>query len=325
MRLSVFRLSIPRLSFDWLEGFGGRRFFLYALFTGLLFVIFAIVNFPYRAVVERALSELDLQPFRLEVAATRFAWFKGVELRGVQLTEPERSGWPLLESSQLYLRPGLGGLLRGSLSSVNANGTLYGGAIDVRWVGGEGMTRTALEFRGLQLARYRPLTSLLETGQVTGVLSGAATVEEPSGNPRAARAAGDLNLQGGGVLGAAVAGFAVPDLHFDTITLEFALQGGPLRDRGFRGPWRRAAVEWIRAGGPARAGGGQRSQPATYRATRSREHGLDSRAIGLGSAGKGGASRCPAARHRYPQEATLSLAARLQSAPAILIRPRLAH
>ena len=233
MRLSVFRLSIPRLSFDWLEGFGGRRFFLYALFTGLLFVIFAIVNFPYRAAVERALSELDLQPFRLEVAATRFAWFKGVELRGVQLTEPERSAWPLLESSQLYLRPGLGGLLRGSLSSVNANGTLYGGAIDVRWVGGEGMTRTALEFRGLQLARYRPLTSLLETGQVTGVLSGAATVEEPSGNPRAARAAGDLNLQGGGVLGAAVAGFAVPDLHFDTITLEFALQGGRFEIEAF--------------------------------------------------------------------------------------------
>ena len=177
MRLPAFRLTFSAPSFDWLERFAGRRFLLYAVYTAVLFAIFLVVNFPHELIVRRAVRALDLGALHLDVAGARFAWWNGYELQGVRLTQRDPEMPPLLETSTLYIRPGLKDLLRGQVSSLELEGPLYGGKIEGRWVSGEGMMRASVRFQGVQLGRYHPLTSLLEEGQIGGVLSGTVTLE----------------------------------------------------------------------------------------------------------------------------------------------------
>jgi len=238
MRWPSLRLPLPRVSFsfDWLDALGGRRFLLYALYTLLLFAVFVVVNFPHDVVVQRALRAVDLGPVALGVGGTRFAWYKGYELRGVQLKQrssgPESP--PILESTSLYVRPGLDGLLRGQLSSVYVSGALYNGAVDARWTTSDGMMRATLELRDVQLERYRFLTSLFEEGQVGGKISGTVTVESRRNDWRSGRAAGGLELQGASATAVKVRGFGMPDLHFDTASVKFALQNNRLDVQEFR-------------------------------------------------------------------------------------------
>ena len=66
---------MSRLSFDWLEGFGGRRVLLYSVYTLLLFLIFLVANFPHDVLVKRALRAVDLGSVALTVERARFAWW----------------------------------------------------------------------------------------------------------------------------------------------------------------------------------------------------------------------------------------------------------
>lgn len=232
MRLPSLRVSLPRPSFlfDWLDILGGRRFLFYTLYTVILFAVFLVVNFPHDAVVQRALRAADLGPVAVGVGGARFAWYKGYELRGVQLRQrgsgPDRP--PILESASLYVRPGLDGLLRGRLSSVYVSGALYNGALDARWTMNDGTMRATLDLRDVQLERYRFLTSLFEEGQVGGKLSGTVTAESRRNDWRSGRAAGELELQRAGTTALKVKGFGVPDLHFATASVKFALQNNRL-------------------------------------------------------------------------------------------------
>ncbi len=135
---------------------------------------------------------------------------------------------PILESSSLYVRPGLDGLLRGQLSSVHVSGVLYNGALDARWTTSDGTMRATVELRDVQLERYRFLTNLFEEGQVGGKLSGTVTVETRRNDWRSSRAAGELELQRAGLTALKVKGFGVPDVHFATASVKFALQNNRL-------------------------------------------------------------------------------------------------
>jgi hypothetical protein len=97
MQAPSFRVAMPRLSFDWLEGFGGRRFFLYVLYTLVVFVIFLVVNFPHDVLIQRALRQVDLGSVSLSVGGARFAWHRGYELQRLQVTE---KGAPTARSGQ---------------------------------------------------------------------------------------------------------------------------------------------------------------------------------------------------------------------------------
>lgn len=223
--MPALRLSMPRLSFDWLEGFGGRRVLLYSIYTLLLFLVFLIANFPHEVLVKRAVRVVD----GLTVERARFAWFRGYELGGVQLKPGPRDADapPLLESSSLYIRPGLDGLLRGKVESVFANGLFYGGKVDGSFRQVDGMTRAGLELNGVQIGRYPYLTGLLEEGQIGGKLSGAVTFEA-RGDFQSGRAAGELHLAGGGLQGVKINGMGVPDLNFGEVAIKFTLQGSKL-------------------------------------------------------------------------------------------------
>jgi type II secretion system protein N len=230
MQIPSLRVAMPRLSFDWLEGFGVRRFFLYALYSFVVFAIFLVVNFPHDVIVQRVLREVDIGPVGISVASSRFAWHRGYELQRLQLTErsapPDTP--PFLQSSSVFIRPGLEGLLRGEVTSAYLDSSLYGGELHAAWSTQDGMNRVTLQLDGMQIHRYEYLTRLLQEGQIEGILSGAVTIESRNADVSSGRAAGKVEIARGALLKAKINDFGLPDLHFDDIVLEFTLQNNRL-------------------------------------------------------------------------------------------------
>lgn len=236
MRLPALRLSLPRPSFDWLEGFDGRRFLLYGLYTVVLFVVFSIANFPHDMILQRALRAFDLGPVQLAVGQARFAWWNGYELRKVALTQRGAPDLPpLLESSSLYLRPGYDGLIRGELSSVLAHGLMYGGAVDASFSRGDGLMHATLQLSDLQIGRYPLIVNLLEEGQIGGVLSGTVSFENRGADPSGGRAAGELEIAGASIEGAKIRGLALPPFTWENLSAKFSVQGSRLDIEELRG------------------------------------------------------------------------------------------
>lgn len=237
MRLPALRLPAFRLSFDWLPSFGNRRVLLYGLYTGILFLIFLVANFPHNALVQRVIKSVDLQGqgMRLEVGDTRFAWWHGYELQRVRLAPVDPDRLPFMEASSIFVRPGLDGLLRGQIHSVHATALMYGGELEGELNVSEGMRRATVTIDGLQLQRYPLASSFLQEGTVAGLLSGAITVEDHGGDTRAA---GEVDLDKASITDAKFNFFPLPALHFDKAEMKFSMQGG------------RLDVQELEAGGP---------------------------------------------------------------------------
>ena len=228
MRLPSLRL--PRISLDWLEIAGGRRVLLYGLYTSVLFVVCLFANFPYHAITQRVLASLDLkgQGLQLEVADTRPAWWRGLELQHVRVAPIDPNRAAFLDASSIFVRPGLEGLLRGRISSVHLEGLMYGGEIDSDLAIADNTRRATVTVDGVQLQRYPLLTELLQDGTLTGLLSGIVTVEQHTGDASDTRAAGEFDLDRASIANARVSVFPVPPLHFDKTSLKFSMQGGRL-------------------------------------------------------------------------------------------------
>jgi type II secretion system protein N len=227
MRLPAVRLPAFRLSFDWLQGIGNRRTLLYGLYTGVLFLIFLIANFPHNALVQRVIKSVDLQGqgMRLDVGDTRFAWWHGYELQRVRLAPLDPDRLPFAEASSIFVRPGFDGLLRGRINSVHAVAAMYGGELDGEFAASEGLRRATVTIDGVQLQRYPLASGFLEEGTVAGLLSGVITVEDHAGETRAA---GELGLDKASITDAKFNFFPLPALHFDKADMKFSLQGGRL-------------------------------------------------------------------------------------------------
>jgi len=228
MRLPSLRL--PRLALDWLEIAGGRRLLLYGFYTSVLFVVFLFANFPHHAVTQRLLDSLNLksQGLNLEVADTRFAWWRGFELQRVRLAplDPDRAAF--LDASSLFVRPGFDGLLRGHISNVHVAGLMYGGEVDTDLALDKDMRRAMITVDRVQLQRYPLLTELLQDGTLSGLLSGVLSVEQRGSDNADTRAAGEFDLKNLSIANAKVSIFPVPALHFDKSNLKFSLQAGRL-------------------------------------------------------------------------------------------------
>jgi type II secretion system protein N len=227
MRLPALRLPAFRPSLGWLDNLGGRSTLLYALYTGVLFLLFALVNFPHHVVVQRMLKSIDLPGMRLDVADTRFAWWHGFELERVRLTPLDPDQPAFLEIGSLFVRPGLSGLVRGQFNSAHLDGLLYGGGVGADLSNADGTRRAAVTIDGLQLQRYPLLTSWLGQGTITGLLSGLATVENGEGGE--VRAAGELALDRASASDVKINDiFTLPTLHFDKTTTKFSVQNSRL-------------------------------------------------------------------------------------------------
>ena len=232
MRVPALRLPAWRPSFDWFDGVSRRAVVLYSLYTILLFVVFLFANFPHGVFVQRALSAFELPGMQLDVGDARFAWWRGFELQRIRLApeDPERPAY--LETSSLYVRPGLSGLLRGQLRSLQVSGPLYGGTMDGSVTSGD-VQRGTLTLDAVQLERYPLLATLLEGGTVTGTLSGALTVEGRVGDLADVRAAGEVTIKKATLTDAKLNGIAIAPLHFDSITARLNQTGNRLEIQEF--------------------------------------------------------------------------------------------
>jgi type II secretion system protein N len=234
MRALRWPLALPRPSFEWLGQLGTRRTLLYVLYTLVLFVIFLIVNFPHHLLIDRALERVDLGPVDLDVADTRFAWWRGYELRDVSLRATDTDLPALIESPRVYVRPALGGLVRGELRSIAVSGTLYGGQVEANFDSREGTTNLRLRLRNLQIAQHPLITQAFDEGDLGGRLSGAVTIENRRGDLSAGQAAGELELTEASLSNAKARGFVIPDLHFPSTRLKFTARGGRLEIQELR-------------------------------------------------------------------------------------------
>lgn len=234
MKMPALRMPTWRPSFDWVDGLGGRSLLLYSLYTLVLFIVFLFANFPHGAILQRLLRSIDLPGMRLDVGDARFAWWHGFELQRVLWGPADPTAPAYLEANSIFVRPGLEGLFSGHPRSVTVSGPLYGGNVDLQISTGD-TNRATLTVDALQLQRYALLTSLLDGGQLVGALSGAATVEAHGSNTDEMRAAGELELDRASLTDAKTAGFPIPPLHFDAISLKFSLQGTRLEIQELEG------------------------------------------------------------------------------------------
>jgi type II secretion system protein N len=233
MRLPSVRLPSVALPSDLVEGLLGRRTLLYALYTTALFLVFLLVNFPYHDISKRVIDSLDLpaQGLRFEHADTRFAWWRGLELQRVKFGPSDPAVPPFVEAASIYVRPGLDGLVRGQLNSVDLLGLLYGGAVGAHLAAGDGLRRATVTVDGVQLQRYPGAAALLslQEGSLGGKLSGVITIETHGGDDGETRAAAELNLANASLTDAKLnSGIILPPLHFDKAALKLNLQAGRL-------------------------------------------------------------------------------------------------
>jgi len=232
-------ISLPSLGLgERFDSAQTRRVALYALYTFVLFAVFMLVNFPYLALVDRALQGIETGPLRVEVAGARFAWWRGLELTGVRLVDRDLGNVPLLEIPRSYVRPSWIGLMRGQLASAALDAEAYGGTTSWQWSSGNDVGRVQGHLQDLQLARHRGLMGVFEAGQISGLLSGDVDVEFRVGDSAATKVEGQLRADDLAATDLVYLGTPLINLGFDETTLKFSVQGG------------RVDVEELNASGP---------------------------------------------------------------------------
>ncbi len=232
MRMPALRLPAWRPSFDWFDGVNRRAVLLYGLYTGILFFIFLLGNLPAKVLVQQVMHSAALPGMRFDFDDARFAWLRGIELQRPRLVSDDPGRPPFLEATSLFVRPGLSGLLRGEVRSLQVGGQLYGGTLDGSFASGD-LQRGTITLDGVQLQRYPLLAEFVSGGQIAGILSGAATLEGHVGDLADLRAAGELTLAKVSVTDAKWNGFVIAPLHFDSITAKFSQQGNRLEIQEF--------------------------------------------------------------------------------------------
>jgi type II secretion system protein N len=223
-------IALPSLP-GGLLGFFRRPAVLYATYTLVLFLVFIVATFPHEILVQRALDMVQTNSVAVSIDGADFAWWNGWEVQDLRLNAlPLKEGAPpLLEFARLQVRPDWGGWLRGQLSSAALWGELYGGTADgrIRYTRGDpASVRAQLEWSGVEIRRYRALTTWLDEGRLTGTLAGWFEAQVNAGAPPEGE--GEVLLQRAGLTGGKVMGFTVPDLSVEDAKSKFILKGDRL-------------------------------------------------------------------------------------------------
>ncbi len=220
MRLPTVRL--PALSFDWARGMFSRTTVLYVAFTAVLFVVFLVLTFPHDLLVRRALSAVNRGPVTVDFETVSLS-LRGYDVAGIRVGADDAP--PYLECSHLWIRPSLAALVRGNLHDFVVSADLYGGeasgdvSLDSSFVGG-------VQWRGLDLSRYRALTALLDDGRLSGKVSGQFTFETRRDNVAVGQGSGEFAIEGVGLAAAKINGLLVPDVRVRQVKGKFSVGGG---------------------------------------------------------------------------------------------------
>jgi type II secretion system protein N len=208
---------------------------LYIAYTAVLFVVFLIVTFPHELLIRRALSGINQGAVAVQFNAANFAWFRGYELTGLRVAPAAADDGraPYLECSHVWVRPALGALVRGNPYAMQMSADLYGGTALGEARLADGNLVGNVQWHGIDLARYRTLTALLDEGQLTGKISGQFDFEARDANLAVGQGSGEVSVDGIGLIQAKVAGFGVPELHIRQTKLKFTIRSGRLEVQDF--------------------------------------------------------------------------------------------
>lgn len=226
MRFPRLRLPRPRLSFEWVGALGGRTTLLYVGYTFTLFLGFLLITFPHEQLVKRALkNSLNRAPIEVDFKSLNLG-YDGYEIAGAYVAPATGEQTPYLEFSHLWVRPSLAALVRGNPYDFLISADLYGGEARGELNAAAGALTGSLKLRGVDIGRYRTVTSLLEEGQLSGKLSGQISFETRANNLGAGQATGDLSLDAASITGAKVNGFSIPDVKLRQVRAKFQVRTG---------------------------------------------------------------------------------------------------
>lgn len=228
--MAVRALSLPSLGGGFLNILR-KPVVYYGIYTFVLFLIFIVVTFPHEVLVRRALDMIQSNSVAVSIDGASFAWWNGYELDGlkVQALPIKEGAPPLIEWTRLQLRPDYRALLRGKLESVSLWGELYGGTADGLFTLAQRtppIVNAKLEWSGVEIRRYRALTTWLDEGRVAGTLGGWFDGQGTPGSPP--QGEGEIFLQRAGITGGKIMGFTVPELAIDDAKSKFTIKGDRL-------------------------------------------------------------------------------------------------
>jgi type II secretion system protein N len=227
-------MRMPRLHLPAMPSFGlavpgfltSRMTWLYVSYTLILFLVCLLITFPHDLVIRRVLGSLDRGPLGLSFSGAGLA-AKGYEVAGLKIGGDEGS-IPLLETSKLWVRPSVSELVRGNPYAVSISGELYGGSITGRVGYKNGGVAGTVEWKGLDLGRYRTLTAQLDEGEIAGKVSGSVTFEARGQSFQQGQANGSVVVDRAALVKAKINGWPIPDLHLTQTKTNFKVAGGRL-------------------------------------------------------------------------------------------------
>ncbi len=217
-------LSFPPLALP--EFFTRRLFWLYAVYTLLVFLVAFLFTFPHDLLIRRALHNLDRGPLPLRVQGAGLSLRKGYELVGLRLGGLDEGQVPLLELSRVWARPLWSEWIKGNFFSASIGGELYGGHMQGSLTYRDTGINGVIAWRNLQLLRYRTLQTQLEEGQVGGQIGGNLTFELRGTAFQQGQASGELFLEDLRLERAKINGWPVPDLHLKQLKAKVRVTPG---------------------------------------------------------------------------------------------------
>lgn len=223
MRLPRLRLPRPHLSFEWIGALGGRTMLLYIGYTLVLFVVFLLFTFPHELLVRRALSGVNRGAVEVDFKSLSLG-YDGYEISNARVAPAADDQPPYLECSRLWVRPSLAALVRGNPYDFLVSADLYGGKARGEVNVAAGGLTGSLQWRDVEVSRYRTLTALLDEGQLGGKVSGQFTFEARGNSVGAGQGSGEVSIDGASIAGAKVNGFTVPDLKLRQARAKFQVR-----------------------------------------------------------------------------------------------------
>lgn len=227
MRMPQLRMpAIPSFGFALPAFLTSRMTWLYVGYTLVLFLIFLLITFPHDLMIRRVLATLDRGPLGLDFATAGLAP-KGYEVAGLKIGGDDGSV-PVLETSKLWVRPALRELLSGNPYAASISGELYGGSVGGRIAYQDGGVAGTVEWKDLDLTRYRTLSAQLDEGEIAGKVSGSVTFDVRGQSFQQGQASGDVVVDRAALTKAKINGWPIPDLHLTQTKTNFKVAGGRL-------------------------------------------------------------------------------------------------
>jgi type II secretion system protein N len=151
---------------------------------------------------------------------------RGYEVAGFRIGGDGDGQVPVFETSKLWVRPTFTELIKGNPYAMNISGELYGGTLNGNVSYKDGGVAGTMQWKDLNLGRYRTLTTWLEEGTLLGKVSGSVTFDVRGNNLQQGQASGEISIDGAAISKAKINGWSIPDIQLKQTKTKFKASNG---------------------------------------------------------------------------------------------------